>query len=64
MDNLTVSKLKIRIALIEFKDKCETHGQNGLISCGIAEELIETLSETQIKYIINQLKQHTDGKVE
>ena len=64
MDNLTVSKLKIRIALIEFKDKCETHGQNGLISCGIADELIETLSETQIKWIIRQLKQHTDGKVE
>ena len=64
MGTIETSKLKIRIALIEFKDKCETMGQNGIIPCGIAEELIETLSETQIKWIINQLKQHTNGKVE
>lgn len=64
MDNLTVSKLKIRIALIEFKDKCETMGQSGIISTGIAEELIETLSDSQIKHIINQLKQRSNGKVE
>lgn len=64
MEAIITRKQKIRLAIIEFKDKCETMGQNGIIPCGIAEELIETLSETQIKWIINQLKQHTDGKVE
>ena len=56
MKTLTASKQKMLIAIIDFKDKCATLGQNGLITTGISETLKETLSNEQIDILIKQLQ--------
>lgn len=56
MKALTGSKQKIRLAIIDFKDKCDSYGQSGLITTAIAEEIKEVLSKEQISWLIYHLK--------
>ena len=49
-------KEKLLVAIIDFKDICETLGQNGVISTAIAETLKESLSDAQIEQLIYHLK--------
>ena len=48
-------KQKIRVAIIDFKDICETQKQQGLLSASIADEIKESLSKEQISWLIYHL---------
>ena len=55
MDAIISKKQKIRLAIIAFKDICETQKQNGLLATSIADEIKESLSKEQISWLIYHL---------
>ena len=55
MDAIIGRKQKIRLAIIDFKDICETQKQNGLLATAIADEIKESLSKEQISWLIYHL---------
>lgn len=55
MKLLTASKQKIGLSIIDFKDKCNAQGQQGVITTAIADEIIEHLSSDQVKNLIYHL---------
>ena len=49
------AKQQLQISLIEFKDACKSTGQNGLINCGISQEIRETQSDEVVFWIMYDL---------
>jgi hypothetical protein len=59
-----INKMKAKqqnlvLSIIDFKDNCDTNGQSGAITAGIAGALKETLTSEQINYLIAQLSNET-----
>jgi hypothetical protein len=59
-----INKMKTKqqnlvLSIIDFKDNCDTNGQSGAITAGIAGALKETLTSEQINYLIAQLSNET-----
>jgi len=48
-------KEKLLVAIIDFKDICETQKQQGLLATSIADEIKESLSKEQISWLIYHL---------
>lgn len=62
MHPLIISKQKLVMAVINFKDKCATFEQNGVFTTGISESLKFALTNEQIGLVIEHLKQIQNEK--
>jgi len=55
MEEIISKRRNISLAIIDFKDICETQKQQGLLSASIADEIKESLSKEQISWLIYHL---------
>ena len=55
MDLFTHKQRRIVVTLIDFKDTCKAHGQNGIVSAGIISALKECFDEKTIDLIKKEL---------